>query len=218
MPRAIGRRTALWTQPQVRAAGAALSGVVRAVLETHSLSSRCVASEADRPPTFRFKLLRDDGTDLGLLTTSEPDWTAGQQIHQADGTILEVVRTVAAEPDDNVHGYLIVRSRQAATARRGRLEADDPVPVDRDHRPPGSRQSGRAIAEDDRDRWRSSLARTGRSSHGSNPQPRGHVMWSRFCSKRDSRRSRRPLGRARLPLGKREPLSFSGTSPCCGAL
>ena len=63
----------------------------------------------DRPPTFRYKLLREDGTDLGLLTTNEPDWTAGQQIHQADGTILEVIRTVAAEPDDNVHGYLIVR-------------------------------------------------------------------------------------------------------------
>ena len=70
-----------------------------------------MARQTDRPPTFRFKLLREDGTDLGLLTTSEPDWTAGQQIHQADSTILEVIRTVAAEPDDNVRGYLIVRNR-----------------------------------------------------------------------------------------------------------
>ncbi|MGZ4415171.1 MAG: hypothetical protein ACXVRZ_12495 [Gaiellaceae bacterium] len=70
-----------------------------------------MARQTDRPPTFRFKLLREDGTDLGLLTTSEPDWTAGQHIHQANTTILEVIRTVAAEPDDNVHGYLIIRNR-----------------------------------------------------------------------------------------------------------
>ncbi len=75
-----------------------------------------MARQTDRPTTFRYKLLRDDGTDLGLLTTNEPDWTAGQHIHQTDGSILEVIRTVAAEPDDNVHGYLIVHNRDSSGA------------------------------------------------------------------------------------------------------
>jgi hypothetical protein len=61
---------------------------------------------------FRFKLLAEDGDDLGLVSSSEPDWAAGQQIERGDGMMLEVVRIVAAEPDDDVDGYLIVRSRK----------------------------------------------------------------------------------------------------------
>lgn len=58
---------------------------------------------------LRFRLLAEDGTDLGPFATSEPNWQRGHQIHRGANDVLEVVRFVEAEPTDEVGGYLVVR-------------------------------------------------------------------------------------------------------------
>jgi hypothetical protein len=58
---------------------------------------------------FRFRLLDQDGADLGAFATSEPNWSAGHQIHRGPNDSLEVVRVVSAEEGDDVHGYLVVK-------------------------------------------------------------------------------------------------------------
>lgn len=58
---------------------------------------------------FRFRLLAEDGTDLGQFAAAVPDWAPGHRIHRGAGDVIEVVRVVEAEPQDEVAGYLVVR-------------------------------------------------------------------------------------------------------------
>lgn len=68
---------------------------------------------------FRFKLIDEDGTDLGAFATSEPDWLPGHRIHRGPGDSLEVVRVVPAEDGNDVNGYLVVRAAAAGLTRPG---------------------------------------------------------------------------------------------------
>jgi hypothetical protein len=45
---------------------------------------------------FHFRLIQEDGTDLGAFSTSEPNWETGHLIQRAAGDALEVVRVVDA--------------------------------------------------------------------------------------------------------------------------
>jgi hypothetical protein len=56
-----------------------------------------------------FRLMDEDGQDLGLFSTSEPNWHAGHRIQVSADEALEVVRVVPAAEGDDVNGYLIVR-------------------------------------------------------------------------------------------------------------
>ncbi len=56
-----------------------------------------------------FRLIDEDGDDLGPFMSSEPNWHAGHQIQRGSDDTLEVVRLVAAEEDDDVNGYLVVK-------------------------------------------------------------------------------------------------------------
>jgi hypothetical protein len=56
-----------------------------------------------------FRLLSEDGEDLGPFVSSEPKWHTGHQIHRGPDDTLEVVRLVPAEEDDDVNGYLVIR-------------------------------------------------------------------------------------------------------------
>jgi hypothetical protein len=62
-------------------------------------------------PGFRYRLLDEDGKDLGPFVTSEPNWQPGHTIHRGVGVVWEVVRVVDAPEDavDALRGYLIVR-------------------------------------------------------------------------------------------------------------
>jgi hypothetical protein len=55
-----------------------------------------------------YRLISVDGDDLGPFRAAVPDWNAGDRIHRGRGGDLVVVRLVAAEPDDEVDGYLVV--------------------------------------------------------------------------------------------------------------
>jgi hypothetical protein len=55
-------------------------------------------------------LISTDGEDLGSLRAGAPDWSPGDRIHRGRDGALIVVRLVAAEPDDEVDGYLVVEA------------------------------------------------------------------------------------------------------------
>lgn len=62
--------------------------------------------------SFRFRLMNEDGADLGPFATSEPNWSPGHRIQRGPGDALEVLRVVAAEEGDDVSGYLVVAAVQ----------------------------------------------------------------------------------------------------------
>lgn len=57
---------------------------------------------------FRFRLINEDGGDLGPFVTGEPNWSTGHRIHRGPGDNLEVLRIVPAEDGDDVSGYLVL--------------------------------------------------------------------------------------------------------------
>lgn len=59
-------------------------------------------------PLPSYRLISADGEDLGSLRAAVPKWSPGDRIHRGRGGDLLVVRLVAAEPDDEVDGYLVV--------------------------------------------------------------------------------------------------------------
>lgn len=58
--------------------------------------------------SFKFRLMSEDGADLGPFATSEPNWIPGHRIHRGPGDTLEVLQVAAAEDGDDVSGYLVV--------------------------------------------------------------------------------------------------------------
>jgi hypothetical protein len=57
-----------------------------------------------------YRLITPDGDDLGPFRAATADWNEGDRIHRGSGGDLVVVRLVAAEPGDNVDGYLVVET------------------------------------------------------------------------------------------------------------
>ncbi len=57
-----------------------------------------------------YRLISEDGDDLGPFRAAVPDWTEGDRIHRGAAADLVVVRLVSAEDGDDVDGYLVVRS------------------------------------------------------------------------------------------------------------
>jgi hypothetical protein len=63
-------------------------------------------------PGFRFRLLDEDGTDLGPFVATVPRWQPGQVIHYGPSVVLKVVRVVDVEGaygPDNLRGYLVLQ-------------------------------------------------------------------------------------------------------------
>lgn len=56
-----------------------------------------------------YRLISVDGDDLGQFRAAAREWTEGDRIHRGRGGDLVVVRLVAAEPGDEVAGYLVVQ-------------------------------------------------------------------------------------------------------------
>ncbi len=55
-----------------------------------------------------YRLISVEGDDLGPLRAAVPNWSEGDRIHRGRSGDLVVVRLVAAEPGDEVDGYLVV--------------------------------------------------------------------------------------------------------------
>jgi hypothetical protein len=70
-----------------------------------------LAASISLMPGFRYRLLDEDGADLGPLVSSEASWRPGRTLHRGAGVALRVVRAVDAEEDapDGLRGFLIVR-------------------------------------------------------------------------------------------------------------
>jgi len=61
-------------------------------------------------PVPSYRLISVEGDDLGPFRASARDWREGDRIHRGRGGDLVVVRLVAAEPGDEVDGYLVVQA------------------------------------------------------------------------------------------------------------
>ena len=57
---------------------------------------------------YKFRLISENGADLGPFVTNGRNWSSGHRIHRGAGDALEVLRVVAAEDGDDVSGYLVV--------------------------------------------------------------------------------------------------------------
>jgi hypothetical protein len=62
-------------------------------------------------PRFRYRLLDEDGNDLGPFVAAVGDWEPGHMLWRSSGEPWEVVRVVDAEENapDELHGYLIIQ-------------------------------------------------------------------------------------------------------------
>jgi hypothetical protein len=63
----------------------------------------------------RYRLLKDDGTDLGLLVGSGLRARPGETVYRGESA-LEVVRIVDADPGERLRGYVVVADAAHATA------------------------------------------------------------------------------------------------------
>jgi hypothetical protein len=63
----------------------------------------------------RYRLLKDDGTDLGLLVGGDLRSRPGDRLYRG-ATALQVVRIVEADPTERLRGYVVVADADAASA------------------------------------------------------------------------------------------------------
>jgi hypothetical protein len=70
-------------------------------------------SSGTRTPArhFRFRLLDEQGNDLGPLATKRGTWQQGEQLSRWHGDDLEVVRVVPTESHEPIDGFLVVKRR-----------------------------------------------------------------------------------------------------------
>ena len=59
-------------------------------------------------PVPSYRLISVEGEDLGSFRATGSGWSPGDRIQSGRAGDLVVVRLVAAEPDDEVDGYLVV--------------------------------------------------------------------------------------------------------------
>jgi len=57
----------------------------------------------------RYRLLSEEGEDLGLLQAVTPTWAPGDRIPRGPGDSLVVVNVTVALDGDDVDGYLVVK-------------------------------------------------------------------------------------------------------------
>ena len=60
---------------------------------------------------YRYRLIDEDGTDLGPLASPRNDWSAGDRVARRRNEDLTIVSVVPAEDHDYFHAYLVVRPR-----------------------------------------------------------------------------------------------------------
>ena len=62
--------------------------------------------------TFRYRLIDEDGTDLGPLASDRSNWHPGERLSRWHGERLEVVSVVEAdELTELFRAYIVVRPR-----------------------------------------------------------------------------------------------------------
>lgn len=66
-------------------------------------------------PLPRYRLLKDDGTDLGLLVGSDLRARPGETVYRG-ASALEVLRIVEADPGERLRGYVVVADAAPAGA------------------------------------------------------------------------------------------------------
>ena len=59
------------------------------------------------PARSRYRLLREDGTDLGLLVGGDLRWRPGDTLYRG-ASALEVLRIVEADPAELLRAYVVV--------------------------------------------------------------------------------------------------------------
>lgn len=63
----------------------------------------------------RYRLIDEDGNDLGPLASRRADWRVGERVSRWHGEELEVLNVVEAENHEGFSGYIVVRSRGAGS-------------------------------------------------------------------------------------------------------
>jgi hypothetical protein len=63
----------------------------------------------------RYRLLKDDGTDLGLLVGGDLHARPGDTLYRG-ASALEVLRIVAADPGERLRAYVVVADAAPAAA------------------------------------------------------------------------------------------------------
>jgi hypothetical protein len=58
---------------------------------------------------FTYRLLGEDGEDLGQLVSSQRSWRRGERLFQAGDGELEIVSVIPAEPGDDVRASSLAR-------------------------------------------------------------------------------------------------------------
>jgi hypothetical protein len=58
----------------------------------------------------RYRLIDDEGHDLGAFHTAAPTWVPGDKIHRGPDASFVVVNLTPALDGDDVDGYLVVKA------------------------------------------------------------------------------------------------------------
>lgn len=66
---------------------------------------------------FRFRLVDEQGNDLGPFATRQGDWRQGERLSRWHGERFEIVEVVDSG-DESVHAYLVVREVFNPSSRR----------------------------------------------------------------------------------------------------
>ena len=64
----------------------------------------------DQAVPFRYRVIDEDGSDLGPLASQRGEWSSGDRLSRWHGEKLEVVSFVDAEEHEPFDGYIIVRT------------------------------------------------------------------------------------------------------------
>lgn len=63
--------------------------------------------------SFRYRLIDQDGNDLGPLATRRNDWQPGETVSRWHGEELEILNVVDAPVGDTVAGYIVVAAARS---------------------------------------------------------------------------------------------------------
>ena len=69
--------------------------------------------------SYRYRLIDEEGNDLGLLASRRARWPVGERVSRWHGEEFEVVNFVAANDGDCFDGYVVVASISAPSAALG---------------------------------------------------------------------------------------------------
>jgi hypothetical protein len=66
---------------------------------------------------YRYRLIDQQGNDLGPLASRRAEWPVGERVSRWHGEELEVVNFVRNDDDAGFHGYVVVVPRPAGQER-----------------------------------------------------------------------------------------------------